>query len=90
MSIYVIFDIDSENQVFGGYGMIDFTMKQVIDAVGAVGYQNLDLDKCIDGVTIDSRNVDPNNLFVPLIGARVNGHDFVVNTLQKGAVVSFW
>ena len=70
--------------------MIDFTIKQVIDAVDACGYQHVDMNKCIDGVTIDSRNVDPNNLFVPLIGARVNGHDFVVNTIQKGAAVSFW
>ena len=70
--------------------MIDFTIKQVVDAVDACGYQHVDMNKCIDGVTIDSRNVDPNNLFVPLIGARVNGHDFVVNTIQKGAAVSFW
>ena len=58
--------------------MIDFTLKQVIDAVEATGYQHIDMNKQIDGVTIDSRNVDPNNLFVPLIGARVNGHDFVM------------
>lgn len=70
--------------------MIDFTLKQVIDAVEATGYQHIDMNKQIDGVTIDSRNVDPNNLFVPLIGARVNGHDFVINTLQKGAIASFW
>ena len=70
--------------------MIDFTLEKVIEVVQATGYQNIDLHKCIDGVTIDSRNVDPNNLFVPLIGARVNGHDFVLNTLQKGAIASFW
>lgn len=70
--------------------MIDFTLQQVMQAVQATGMQNIDLNKQIDGVTIDSRNVDPNNLFIPLIGNRVNGHDFVIRTIQNGACASLW
>ncbi|MDD6466617.1 MAG: UDP-N-acetylmuramoyl-tripeptide--D-alanyl-D-alanine ligase [Erysipelotrichaceae bacterium] len=70
--------------------MIDFTLQKVMQVVHATGMQNIDANKQIDGVTIDSRNVDPNNLFIPLVGQRVNGHDFVIRTIQSGAVASLW
>lgn len=35
---------------------------------------------------LDSRQVKPGGLFVALRGARVDGHDFLLDALQKGAV----
>jgi UDP-N-acetylmuramyl pentapeptide synthase len=36
------------------------------------------------GVSIDSRSIEPGDLFVALTGAR-DGHEFVVQTADKGA-----
>jgi UDP-N-acetylmuramoyl-tripeptide--D-alanyl-D-alanine ligase len=40
------------------------------------------------GVMIDSRRVEPGDLFVALPGERVDGHDFVAAALAKGAAAA--
>lgn len=52
---------------------------RVCDARGARGF---------DGVSFDSRAVVPRDLFIPLRGAHVDGHTFVEEALQKGAVAT--
>lgn len=42
------------------------------------------------GVVIDSRQVYENCLFIPIIGERVDGHDFVADVLSKGASAALW
>ncbi len=39
----------------------------------------------IHGITIDSRKVQSQDLFLPLAGDHVNGHDFIENALENGA-----
>ena len=70
--------------------MITFTLKEVATAVKAVQVQNLEEEKRINGVTIDSRTVTRDNLFVPIIGERVNGHSFVKDCIAAGACCSLW
>lgn len=43
------------------------------------------LEILCDGVSIDSRTICSGQLFVPLRGARYDGHDFIVDALQRGA-----
>ena len=40
------------------------------------------------GITWDSREVAPGNLYVALKGQRVNGHDFVAAAFGSGAKVA--
>ena len=49
---------------------------------GAHGYA----EREIVGVTVDSRSVEPGQLFVALRGERVDGHDFATAALAQGAV----
>ena len=70
--------------------MIEFTLGQVATAVNATHVQYLNEAKLIEGVSIDSRLIEHNNLYVPLIGQRVNGHSFVVMSIQSGAAASLW
>ena len=42
-------------------------------------------DRLIESVTYDSRQVTENTLFVPLLGARVDGYDFISEAVMKGA-----
>ncbi len=51
-------------------------------------YRGVDSLKCkqVSGVTIDSRNVKDDYLFIPIKGARVDGHDFINQVMEQGAL----
>ncbi len=40
----------------------------------------------VSGITTDSRNVSPGQLFVALVGEKFDGHDFVQSCVDKGAI----
>ncbi|MFH1523383.1 MAG: Mur ligase domain-containing protein, partial [Chloroflexota bacterium] len=40
----------------------------------------------ISGIAIDSRLVQPGNLFVAMQGKSADGHDFISNAISRGAV----
>ncbi|EXJ24039.1 UDP-N-acetylmuramoylalanyl-D-glutamyl-2,6- diaminopimelate--D-alanyl-D-alanine ligase [Alkalibacterium sp. AK22] len=43
----------------------------------------------VEGVSFDTRTLQPNDLFIPLTAER-NGHDFIGAAIEKGATASFW
>jgi len=44
----------------------------------------------IDGVSTDTRSIAPGSLFVPIRGARFNGHAFVRDAFDAGAAAALW
>lgn len=44
----------------------------------------------VHGVSIDSREIKTGDLFIPFRGEQVNGHRYVKNAIEKGAVASLW
>lgn len=44
----------------------------------------------IRGVSKDTRTIRPGNLYIPLIGERFDGHDYVREAIDKGAAASLW
>jgi len=42
----------------------------------------------VTGVSIDSRNLEPGDLFFALAGEKVDGHDFLRKAFEKGAVAA--
>ncbi|WP_277584689.1 UDP-N-acetylmuramoyl-tripeptide--D-alanyl-D-alanine ligase [Psychrobacillus antarcticus] len=44
----------------------------------------------ITGVSINTRTIQPGDLFIPFRGEQVNGHRFVKDAFAKGAVASLW
>ena len=40
----------------------------------------------VSGVAIDSRKIEEGYLFIPIKGARVDGHDFIPQVMEKGAL----
>ena len=46
---------------------------------------NLHEQKSVTGVTTDSRTLQPGEIFVALVGAKFNGHDFVDRAIAQGA-----
>ncbi|WP_454714732.1 UDP-N-acetylmuramoyl-tripeptide--D-alanyl-D-alanine ligase [Caulobacter segnis] len=57
-----------------------WTADEIAQAVGG----KVAGDFAVTGVSIDTRSVEPGDLFVPLVGAR-DGHDFVAQAVANGA-----
>jgi UDP-N-acetylmuramoyl-tripeptide--D-alanyl-D-alanine ligase len=43
-------------------------------------------EACVTGITTDSRAVEDGYLFIPVKGARVDGHDFIPQVIEAGVV----
>jgi UDP-N-acetylmuramoyl-tripeptide--D-alanyl-D-alanine ligase len=70
--------------------MISIKTKEAADILNAQCTGIYNLDKHIKGVSIDSRNVSENSLFIPIKGMTVNGHAFVKDAIKKGAAATLW
>ncbi|MFJ7827184.1 UDP-N-acetylmuramoyl-tripeptide--D-alanyl-D-alanine ligase [Psychrobacillus sp. NPDC096623] len=44
----------------------------------------------VTGVSINTRTIQPGDLFIPFRGEQVNGHKFVQDAFAKGATASLW
>jgi UDP-N-acetylmuramoyl-tripeptide--D-alanyl-D-alanine ligase len=60
---------------------MNFTLDDVAAAAGA----SAEGAASLSGVAVDSRNVQPGDLFVAIRGARVDGHDFARDAAARGA-----
>jgi UDP-N-acetylmuramoyl-tripeptide--D-alanyl-D-alanine ligase len=65
--------------------MQPITAKDVVEAVRGELVAG-DLDTKITGVSIDTRTINPGDLFVALTGENSDGHKFLADALAKGAV----
>ncbi|PJD92769.1 MAG: UDP-N-acetylmuramoyl-tripeptide--D-alanyl-D-alanine ligase [Legionella sp.] len=43
-------------------------------------------DQVLSGLSIDSRHIQPGQVFVAILGERFDGHDYVVDAVRSGAV----
>ncbi|MGE8081940.1 UDP-N-acetylmuramoyl-tripeptide--D-alanyl-D-alanine ligase [Peribacillus loiseleuriae] len=70
--------------------MLKKTLKQIHEMVDGLNIIT-DFESIIAaGVSIDSRNIEFNNLFIPLSGEHVDGHQYVEKAISQGAVASLW
>lgn len=69
--------------------MINIKIKEAADILNA-RCTGCNLDKYITGVSIDSRNVTKDSLFIPIKGATVNGHSFVKDAIKNGVTATLW
>lgn len=70
--------------------MITRNIKEIQEMCGGNGLKEKYEDIVIKGVSTDSRNISPGQLFIPLIGENFNGHDFITMAIAKGAAASLW
>ncbi len=63
------------------------TLREIEQATGGAYHGDTSLlDEAVSGVYIDSRLVTQGCLFVPIKGARVDGHSFIPQVMQAGAL----
>lgn len=65
--------------------MIQMTLSQ---AASVLGIPQLGNDMEFQGISIDSRTVQPGNLFIALKGERVDGHDYLNQAQELGAIAA--
>lgn len=63
------------------------TLRAICKACGGsyVGPED-NLDKCVEGIAIDSRKIANGWLFAATVGERVDGHSFIPDCYEKGAL----
>jgi UDP-N-acetylmuramoyl-tripeptide--D-alanyl-D-alanine ligase len=69
--------------------MADFTIQELLDATGGTLYAPSDLgDPVVHGLTIDTRTLTPGMGYVAIRGEVFDGHRFIPDAMEKGAVLS--
>ncbi|GAE87538.1 UDP-N-acetylmuramoylalanyl-D-glutamyl-2,6-diaminopimelate-D-alanyl-D-alanine ligase [Acetivibrio straminisolvens JCM 21531] len=68
--------------------MENLKCEEVIKAVGGTLVSG-EINTVFCNVSTDSRNIKQGDLFVPLIGERFDGHDYIASSLEQGAFGSF-
>lgn len=70
--------------------MIRLKIEEVAEILNSEIVGNRDLNKYINGVSIDSRKVNENNLFIPIKGMTTNGHLYIKDAINKGVAATLW
>ena len=66
-----------------------FTIKELLDATGGTLYAPSGFgDPVVDGLTIDTRALTPGMGYVAIRGGTFDGHRFIPDAMEKGAVIS--
>ena len=63
--------------------MKDLTIKEIVEATAGTLVSGV-LSDTVRVLSTDSRNIPENCLFVPIVGERMDGHDFLLQTAEKG------
>lgn len=70
--------------------MISCTLSEIEEMSGGDSLDSKYRDVFINGVSIDSRTIESDNLFIPLIGENFNGHEFIQNVIDKDIKAVIW
>lgn len=62
--------------------MIKMTLAE---AASILGVNKAQMDTTFTGISIDTRTLEPGNLYAAIKGERVDGHDFIQNAEKQGA-----
>ena len=67
--------------------MKNMTLESIAKSCNGTLHQaGADLTKCAAGVVLDSRKVEKDFVFIATKGERVDGHDFILQVMEKGAL----
>lgn len=74
--------------------MIQTQLKQIVQWTGGSLTASFSgesvLETQVRGVSTDTRTIHDGNLFVPIVGERFNGHDYVSAAVSNGAAAALW
>ena len=64
------------------------SVREILNATNGI-LLNGDLEKEISNYKIDSREINQGDFYVPIIGEKVDGHKFILDTIKKGCIGFF-
>ena len=64
------------------------TIWTAVDAIKTTGGRCASEGWAVSGISVDTRTLQKGNLFVALVGDNLDGHDYVKDALNKGAVAA--
>lgn len=67
--------------------MINVTVKEILEATGGKLLSGSE-DVVLEHISIDSRKMEGNDLFVPFVGERADAHNFIGSAFDNGAAAS--
>ncbi|SCG82787.1 UDP-N-acetylmuramoyl-tripeptide-D-alanyl-D-alanine ligase [Proteiniborus sp. DW1] len=70
--------------------MICRSLREIQNMVKGYGLKEENENIVIQGVSIDTRQIKPGQLYIPIIGERFNGHKFIEAAIAKGAIAAIW
>lgn len=70
--------------------MIKITIEEIIEILDVDVINCINKREYICGVSIDSRSVQKNNLFVPIKGLTVDGHMYIDDAIESGISATLW
>jgi UDP-N-acetylmuramoyl-tripeptide--D-alanyl-D-alanine ligase len=70
--------------------VIKRTFRQIVRMTDGESSNEKYADIEICGVSKDTRSIEKGCLYIPIIGARFDGHEFVEEAISKGAAAAFW
>ncbi|MDD3049344.1 MAG: UDP-N-acetylmuramoyl-tripeptide--D-alanyl-D-alanine ligase [Bacilli bacterium] len=69
--------------------MITLSIKEIASMIdGELILNSMSADEMVKGVCIDSRKIEEANMYIPLLGEKVDGHKFIKDVEKKGAVLT--
>ncbi len=69
--------------------MLNLTLKQVAEFSNGKLNDDKFSDLIINVISIDTRTIEPGDMYMPIIGEKLDGHLFIDQAFQKGAAASF-
>ncbi len=70
--------------------MIKRKLLDIAKMINGQGLQDKYKDIEINGVSIDTRTIKKNQLFIPIIGETTDGHKYIDTAVDKGAAAVLW
>jgi len=70
--------------------MLELTIENILDALKECrteNYNEYDLQKKVNSISIDTRKIQAGSLYIPIIGENFDGHNFIENAFNNGAIV---
>ena len=69
--------------------MKNLTIKNLTEVCSGIyhGPENI-MDREVSSITTDSRKIEKDSLFVPIVGERVDAHRFIEDVMSKGALIT--
>ncbi|MED4456233.1 UDP-N-acetylmuramoyl-tripeptide--D-alanyl-D-alanine ligase [Metabacillus fastidiosus] len=70
--------------------MIKRSLKEIHKMISGSHLQSGDESIHINGISTDTRQIQENNLYIPLVGENFNGHTFAEKAIELGAAAIIW